>query len=112
MTMLPSLSAGLDSLGTLSPNVTATCLDREADNDLAMVSVFTEEELVVFDPVEADEDEYEQTDADRLLARQCYEQAPVIKKRGNGNPHKWRRHKQVTVRRIPSFYFHVYNLPP
>ena len=106
---VPWTAGGLDSVGTLSPNVTATCLDREADNDLAMVNVFTEEELVVFPPVE--EEEEEQTDADRLLARQCYDQAPVIKKKGNGNPHKWRRHKQVTVREIPSLYFHVYNLP-
>lgn len=96
---VPWTAGGLDSVGTLSPNVTATCLDREADNDLAMVNVFTEEELVVFPPVE---EEDEEADADRLVARQCYDQAPVIKKKGNGNPHKWRRHKQVTVRGIPS----------
>jgi hypothetical protein len=110
---VPWTVGGLDSsLGNLSPNVTAACLDREADNDLAMVSVFTEQELVVFDPVEEDEAESEQTDAGQLFARQCYEQAPVIKKKGNGNPHKWRRHKQVTVRGIPfPFTFHVHKPP-
>lgn len=106
---VPWTAGGLDSLSTLSPNVTAECLGREADNDLAMVSVFTEQELVVFPPID---EEDEQTDADRLVARQCYDQAPVIKKKGNGNPHKWRRHKQVTVRGILSLHFHVNNLPP
>lgn len=103
---VPWTAGGLDSLNTLSPNVTAVCLDREADNDLAMVSVFTGEELVVFDPVE-EGDEDEQTGGDRLLARQCYDQAPVIKKKGNGNPHKWRRHKQVTVRGFLLFHFTI-----
>ena len=104
---VPWTAGGLDSVGTLSPNVTAGCLGREADNDLAMVSVFTEQELLVFPPVEEDNEE---ADADRLVARQCYDQAPVIKKKENGNPHKWRRHKQVTVRESPCLYFHVYNL--
>jgi hypothetical protein len=94
---IPWTAGGLDSLSTLSPKVTAVCRDCEVDNDLAMVRVFTGEELIVFDPIE-EEDEDEQTSGDRLLARQCYDQAPVIKKKGNGNPHKWRRHKQVTVR--------------
>lgn len=75
-----------------------------------MVGVLTEEEMQLFPGVE-EEKEKELLDSKHLESRQCWDQAPVVRKKGNGNPKKWRLHKQITVRTAlilsTSHFFHT-----
>ncbi|RGP66606.1 hypothetical protein FLONG3_8802 [Fusarium longipes] len=95
---IPWTAVGFNLLQTssLPYNITAECLGREAEDDLAMVGVLTDEDMQIFPGIE--EDENDSLESKSLGSRQCYDQAPVVKKKGNGNPKKWRLHKQVTDR--------------
>lgn len=94
---VPWTAASFDLSESLPHNITAQCLGRAAEDDLAMVGVLTEEEMQLFPGVEDGKDE-ELLDPKQLESRQCWDQAPVVRKKGNGNPKKWRLHKQITVR--------------
>lgn len=102
---VPWAAGELDTHERLPLNITAECLGPESDNDLAIIGTFYEDELFVFPTdssvEEADGllDEGHDGDSEALERRQ----GPVcqarrsIKKKGNGNPRKWRRHQQLTV---------------
>ncbi|KAK6709533.1 hypothetical protein SNK03_010345 [Fusarium graminearum] len=94
---VPWTAGRLDLLGSLPYNITAECLGRAAEDDLAMVGVVSEEEMQVFAGV-TEEEETQPLDPQQLQSRQCWDQAPVVRKKGNGNPKKWRLHKQITDR--------------
>ncbi|RBR24871.1 uncharacterized protein FIESC28_02289 [Fusarium coffeatum] len=82
---------------SLEYNITAQCLGRAADDDLVMVGALTDEEMQVFPAID-EEDGADESDSKHLESRQCWDQAPVVKKDGNGYPKKWRLHKQITDR--------------
>ncbi|KAL6922951.1 hypothetical protein FSST1_000225 [Fusarium sambucinum] len=94
---IPWTAGRLDLQESLPHNITAECLGRAADDDLAMVGVLTEEEMQIF-PGVVEEEEPQPLDPTQLQSRQCFDQAPVVRKKGNGNPKKWRYHKQITER--------------
>ncbi|SPJ78212.1 uncharacterized protein FTOL_06601 [Fusarium torulosum] len=94
---VPWTAAGLDLSESLPHNITAQCLGHAAEDDLAMVGVLTEEEMELFPGVE-EEKEKELLDSKQLESRHCWDQVPVIRKKGTGNPKKWRLHEQITDR--------------
>ncbi|KAM0279037.1 hypothetical protein ACHAQH_004819 [Verticillium albo-atrum] len=103
---VPWATGGLDTYERLPLNLTSECLGSTARHDLAVISTFYEDEGMVFpaDPdAEGAEDLVENNhdnDAEALFARQgpvCQSRRSV-KKKGDGNPHKWRRHEQLTDR--------------
>ncbi|KAM0326545.1 hypothetical protein ACHAQA_006414 [Verticillium albo-atrum] len=103
---VPWAAGGLDTYERLPLNLTSECLGSTARDDLAVISTFYQDEGMVFpaDPdAESTEDLVEanpENDTESLFARQgpVCQARKSIKKKGNGNPHKWRRHEQLTDR--------------